>query len=166
MDELEDMDLSLIKGCERVEAVIYRTWLQPNYWTYITFCGTKWKNLTLPFLWYLIIQCSPIGLVMMLCQSWMVFDVSQKTKIIPKRLELFRQLFSKCPHLHTNQQRHMKLHHYIKEVWEFSYKLKGLEVKLMSISSSSSLVKFILNIRKSCLCVRYGLMILTRHVEQ
>lgn len=40
-DKLEDMDLKLIKEGVRVVAIIFRTYLQPNHWTYITSLGTK-----------------------------------------------------------------------------------------------------------------------------
>ena len=40
-DKLEDMDVSLIKEGVRLVAIIFRTCLQPNRWTYITSLGTK-----------------------------------------------------------------------------------------------------------------------------
>ena len=40
-DKLEDMDVSLIKEGVRLVAIIFRTCLQPNRWTYITSFGTK-----------------------------------------------------------------------------------------------------------------------------
>ena len=40
-DKLEDMDVSLIKEGVRLVAIIFRTCLQPNRWTYITSLGPK-----------------------------------------------------------------------------------------------------------------------------
>ena len=84
-DKLEGMDISLMKEGVRVVAIIFRTCLQPNCWTYITSLGTKWKIWILSFQRYLIIHCRSNGLVMALVQSWVVFDVFQKMAINPKR---------------------------------------------------------------------------------
>ena len=48
----------------------FRTCLQSNHWTYITFLGTKWKIRILSFQWYLTIQYGSNGLVMALVQSF------------------------------------------------------------------------------------------------
>ena len=108
-DKLEDMDVSLIKEGVRLVAIIFRTCLQPNRWTYITSLGTKWKIWILSFQRYLIIHCRSNGLVMALVQSWVVFDVFQKMAINPKWWKKkFWWLFLKCSNLKTNKHRDMK----------------------------------------------------------
>ena len=95
-DKLEDMDVSLNFPTRRKGPLIFTRQLWPNGWTYFKSKGARWKIWALSFQWCLVVHCRSSGLVTILCQNEVVFDVFHKMPILSLRWEDdFRKLFFK-----------------------------------------------------------------------